>query len=204
MIVTMKKQLRSWQVKNFDSGLLPEAEMAKRAADNKITIYDLAMNPKLYPLERYLEVSEIALSKDINQGEVLKKMLSDADSGVRYWGIVGLFLLKNDALAYKDDMRKAMADSSHEVAAMAAWALFNFGEQEPARKKLKALLASDSYAALKIVNIIDWMGEGFTYYASVLKGAKTSVNQSYLDRVKITAGVASEKKKVAKKNKKKK
>ncbi len=200
MIAKMKQELRSWQLENYDSGLLPEAELVKRAMDNGMTIHQLVRDPKLYPLKRYLEVSEIALAMDRNNSEALVTMLSNPDSGVRYWGVVGLFLLKNDGLAYKGAIEKALSDPSHEVSAMAAWALFNFGEKQAARAHLNSLLKSNSYAGLKIVNIIDWMGEGFDPYKASLKDSKTSINQSYLDRVKITAGVIEEKKKV--KNKK--
>ncbi|MBF0197548.1 MAG: sulfatase [Planctomycetes bacterium] len=199
MIAKMKQELRSWQLENYDSGLLPEAELAKRAMDNSMTIYELVRDPKLYPLKRYLDVSDIALAMDATNSKELATMLNDSDSGIRYWGMVGLFLLKNDGLEQKNAIKKALSDSSHEVSAMAAWALFNLGEKEVARAHLNSLLKSNSYAGLKVVNIIDWMGEGFDPYKATLKDSTTSVNQSYLDRVKMTAGVFEKKKKKKKK-----
>jgi len=50
-IATLKQALRQQQIKYFDSGLLPEDMRNRRAAQHKLTLYELVRDPKLYPLE---------------------------------------------------------------------------------------------------------------------------------------------------------
>jgi hypothetical protein len=51
---------------------------------------------------------------------------------------------------------------------------------------LRGLLEKNSYAALKVANIIGWMGEGYDFYRQALLSCKTSVQDSYLARIKKT------------------
>jgi len=118
-------------------------------------------------------------------------MLGDLDSGIRYWGSVGLFLLGDDVLfgdeaaPSKAALNQALADDCHEVAAMAAWSLLKLGEKETARQTLRGLLKNNSYAALYVANVIDWTGEGFGFYKEALAGCSTTVQQEYFDRIKV-------------------
>ena len=180
----MRARLRAWQLQHFDAGLLPEAEMVRRAQTQRTTIYEMVRDPDVYPLERLLDASDLALAKSPENREALAAMLTDKDSGVRYWGSVGLFLLKDQAADSKPALNHALADDCHEVVAMAAWALYQLGEKETARKTLRRLLENNSYAALKVANIIDWIGEGYDYYKEALAACETSVQPSYLGRIK--------------------
>lgn len=153
-IVSMRKALRSWQLDIFDSGLLPESEMIKRANDYNTTIYEMVRDPKLYDLPALLDASDLAIEEDPNNIDLLRSMLNSDDAGIRYWAMVGCFLLNDDFGALM-----AMNDSSHEVRAMAAWTLIRAGNKTVGINMMKEMLRSDSYASLKILNIIDWMGE---------------------------------------------
>lgn len=73
---------------------------------------------------------------------------------MRYWGIVGCFLL-ND----QQGGQKAITDESHEVRAMAAWLLIRTGNKEQGIACLTDLIDQNSYALLTVLNITDWMGE---------------------------------------------
>jgi N-sulfoglucosamine sulfohydrolase len=141
-------------------------------------------DPDVYPLERLIDASDLALAISPENREALEAMLTDKDSGVRYWGSVGLFLLRDQAADSKPALHRALADDCHEVVAMAAWALYQLGEKETARKTLRSLLENNSYAALKVANIIDWIGEGYDYYKDALAACETSVQSSYLGRIK--------------------
>ena len=61
-ITALKTALRNRQLALFDSGLLPEGMRVRRAEENQITIYEMVRDPKLYPLESYLDLSDLALS----------------------------------------------------------------------------------------------------------------------------------------------
>lgn len=130
IIGRMRAGLRSWQEQIHDSGLLPESEMVKRAADNHTTIYEMVRNPRLYNLPALL------------------------DGGLRYWGLVGCFLLDDQPAGLQ-----CMEDDSHEVRAMAAWLLIRTGEKKKGFQCLKNLLEENSCATLSVLNILDWLGD---------------------------------------------
>lgn len=153
-INSMRKALRSWQLDIFDSGMLPESEITRKAAENNTTIFELVRDPKLYNLPGLLDASELAMQEDPRNLDELRSLLDNEDSGIRYWATVGCFLL-NDNLG----VRKVMNDSSDEVRAMAAWTLIRTGNRTEGIQILEDMLASGSYATLKILNIIDWLGE---------------------------------------------
>ncbi len=69
--------------------------------------------------------------------------------------MVGCFLL-NDPVGGK----MALDDTSLEVRAMAAWTLIRTGMREKGMAVLENLLLENSYASLKVLNIIDWLGPG--------------------------------------------
>lgn len=150
----MRTALRQWQLDIHDSGLIPETELVRRADANALTPYELVRDPELYGLPAYLDAADIALAQDPANRDKLRALLDSPDVGLRYWGIVGGFLL-NDQEAGEI----AIDDDSDEVRAMAAWLLIRTGDKEAGYDTLKDLMKNDSYAMLSVLNIIDWMGE---------------------------------------------
>ena len=84
-IAELKQALRKKQLELFDSGLLPENMRLRRAQDNGMTIYEMVRDPKLYPLEKYLDFSDLALSRNPAHLDALVKAMKDSDEGIRYW-----------------------------------------------------------------------------------------------------------------------
>jgi len=151
----MRVALRGWQEGVFDAGMMPESEVVKRAADHNMTIYDLVRDPALYNLPALLDAADLALEKDSANLPQLHTLLKSPDSGVRYWGMVGCFLLDDASVA-----KVGMTDDSHEVRAMAAWLAIKDGSSKTAGLScLDELLKSKSYATLTVLNILDWMGD---------------------------------------------
>lgn len=122
--------------------------------DNKMTIHDMVQDPGLYPLPELLNAADLALDKKETNVDALYNLLKNKDGGIRFWGIVGLFLLN-----HSDNADQFLNDDSHEVRSMAAWLLIQTGQAEPGIKILKDLLAQKSYASLTVLNMIDWMGK---------------------------------------------
>ena len=151
-------QLNQWQEKHFDAGMLPEADMVKRAADNDLTIYEMVRNRELYDLKSYLEMSDLAIQKNIAHLSTFINGLKHQDSGVRYWSMIGIFLLDQQASSAQENVRNLLNDESHEVRAMAAWFLIKMGDEQSGLSCLSDMLEKQSYASLKVLNIIDWMG----------------------------------------------
>lgn len=153
-ITARREALRAWQLKIHDAALLPESEMIKRAKDNGITIYEMVRNPKLYDLPALLDAADLALEKNEKNIDTLRNMLDNEDSGIRYWAMVGCFLLNDEVAGLK-----AINDDSDEVRVMAAWTLIKNGKRDYGFNCLNDMLKEHSYATLKILNVMEWMGE---------------------------------------------
>ena len=150
----MRMRLRQRQEQFYDAGLIPETERARLADKNNTTIYEMVRNPALYNVSELLDAADLAMAEDPNNLAKLRELIDHEHVGMRYWGIVGCFLL-ND----KESGLKAIADESHEVRAMAAWLLIRAGEKEKGLACLNELIESRSYALLPVLNIAGWMGE---------------------------------------------
>ncbi len=158
-IAEMKQAMRKMQLDLRDSGLLPESLRVQRAAANSVTIYEMVRDPKLYPLEAYLDAADLALERRAANCSALVKGMSNADSGIRYWSVVGLHLLGDSAAPALPTLEKALQDEEHEVRIMAAWALVELGKTEQGLACLRELLNNGTSAQRKLYNVIDWMGE---------------------------------------------
>ena len=56
--------MRARQLALRDSGLLPERMRERRAAANKLTLYEMVRDEELYPLEAYLDLADMVLQRD--------------------------------------------------------------------------------------------------------------------------------------------
>ena len=195
--------LDQWQLDYFDAGLLPETEIVKRAEAAGQTIYDLVRDPHAYDLPRYLKVSARALSQKHEPSDIsyLYDCLADQDAGVRYWGVEGLFHIQDRADLDLDLITKSLNDESHHVRAMAAWILYRGGKKTLAEDCWNGLLADSSYASLKILNIIDWIGEGIDPYRDAIAACQFD-HDGYVGRMKENMGIQTEPKKPKAKRKK--
>ena len=154
----MKQALRKKQLELYDSGLLPESMREIRARQHNVTIYEMVRNPKLYPLESYLDAADRALERNVDNLPVFIKGMSDSDSGIRYWAVVGLHLLKDKAAPAVQTLENALQDESDEIKIMAAWTLVNLGRKETGLACLRKLLNDGTTAERKLLNVLDWMG----------------------------------------------
>lgn len=196
--------LDKWQLDHFDAGLLPESELVKRAEEAGKTVFDLVRDPQLYDLKRYQKFAASALLP--KYGEVDRSVcycaLAEADAGLRYWGLVGLFQMQNQMEIDLNVIRDSLQDESHHVRIMAAWILYRGGEKDEACACWNQLLRDNSYASLKICNIIDWIGDGTEQYTDALKSCEYS-HGGYVGRMKDYFGVtANPEKKTPKRSRK--
>ena len=158
-IAELKQAMRKKQLELFDTGLLPESMRERRAKANNTTLYEMARDPKLYPLASYLDAADLALARDKKHLPAFVKAMTNADSGIRYWAVVGLHLLEKDAASGEEVLEKALRDASDEVKIMAAWTLVKLGRKKSGLGCLRGLLNSGTTAQRKLFNVLDWMGE---------------------------------------------
>jgi len=138
-IAELKKAMRKKQLELFDSGIIPENMRLRRAEANNMTIYEMIRDPKLYPLEKYLDFSDMALARDPKNLDQLVKAMKYPDEGIRYWATCGLFLLEDKAKSAIDVLENALKDECTEVQMMSAWAMHRFGIEEKADATLAAV-----------------------------------------------------------------
>ena len=169
----MRKALLDWQLQIHDSGLLPENELTRRAAAHQTTIYQLIRNPKLYNLSAYLAAADVALAKSRSNLGTLTGYLTDADSGIRYWGASGLVMADQLDSAAVKSLKDCLRDESRDVRVMAAWALIKSGDIKDGQACLIQLLQQESDVTLKVLNVIDWMGVDTAPYLPAIKSLKT-------------------------------
>ena len=127
----------------------------KLAKENNTTIYEMVRNPKLYNVSELMNAANFALEKNPSNLSKLHEMLSAPDCGVRYWGAIGCLMLDDNS----PEINKAMQDESHTVRAVAAWSAIKNGDKETGLDCLAKMLADNSYAKLRILNIVDWIGD---------------------------------------------
>jgi arylsulfatase A-like enzyme len=177
VVASLQKGLRQQQVQFYDSGLIPESEMVRRAAENNLTIYDMVRDPKIYNVPALLDAADLALAENETNLPALGKLLQNPDAGIRYWGMVGGFLLNDKNLGFQ-----GLEDDSDEVRAMAAWTLINSGDKDAGFQCLENLLQQNSYASLTVLNIVDWMGDDGQTLMPTVRALKPE-KKSYEERM---------------------
>jgi uncharacterized sulfatase len=121
-----------------DVGFLPEGERLARAGER--SLYDFGHDESSYPFDRVLAAAELASWPSGEAEAGLRKALTDADSGVRYWGALGLRIRGATAVTpAKTELEKLLKDPSIEVRIAAAQALAQFGGDSAAATALAVL-----------------------------------------------------------------
>ncbi|MDG2223190.1 MAG: sulfatase-like hydrolase/transferase [Rubripirellula sp.] len=155
-IKELKAGLRKKQLELFDSGLLPEKMRLRRAEANGLTIYEMVRDPNLYPLEKYLDLADRALSRDPQNFAQFADLMNDPDEGVRYWAICGLFLLDDLTKPASQAIQDAVQDDCSEVQMMAAWSMYRHGEVEKANAILEQVKRNPQHDTPFLQSIHRW------------------------------------------------
>ncbi len=113
-----------------------------------------------------LTAAEWASSLKPEELPKLKKALLDKDSGVRYWGALGILMRGPDAVAAsREDLEAGLSDPSPSVRIVAAQALGQFGTAVDAQKSLDLLLPladvhkNEYWVCVEALNAIDYFDE---------------------------------------------
>ena len=114
----MRSRLNEWVLETRDSGFLQEGEMMLRAEGS--TVYEMVNDPDQYDLPRIKAAAELVGDKSVPVS-VLTEMLTDRNSGVRYWATEALLArVHDDAWMAMEPLREALEDSSPSVQIKAA------------------------------------------------------------------------------------
>ena len=129
VILRMRGALTNWMKTVKDVGLIPETEYA--IYSGKQSMYDY-MHSDSCPFDALLQASDLATlgsKKDIN---TFIQYLKSENSGIRYWGVTGLLILKAEARAAIPALNKLAGDQSAAVRTLAAEALHGLGKESEA------------------------------------------------------------------------
>jgi uncharacterized sulfatase len=182
MLQRMRARLHAWMVETRDVGLLPEAEMHLRC--DAVSPYELARQPKRFPIERILEVAERVGRGDGERPRLIAS-LRDPDAAIRYWAAVGLTAPGLDATPALGALVKALEDPVPNVRIAAAEALCRLGRPANALPVLTACLHHDNqwvrlHAAMSLVAIGDHARPVITDIKRALAGEKKVYNRAAL------------------------
>lgn len=159
----LRKAHRDHVLRIRDVGFLPEDEIHRRAGER--TPYEMGHDKVEYPLERIVEMAELAMSRQSNALPKIAAGLKDGDNAIRYWAIQGLLYRGEDAIiAHAADLRGLLKDKYFSVRIPAAEALGHHGSREDQLAALQVLLEvghprkSSLYNSLAALNALDRLG----------------------------------------------
>src|SRR5262249_22999696 len=141
---------------------------------------DALSTERAYPFQRVMAAAEQATLLKPEALPDLKQCLKDDDSGVRYWGAMGILMRGQDAVnASKAELVAALKDSSASVRIAAAAALGQFGGEVELAGAL-AVLKNDAdptktsaYAGIAAMNVINALGAKAASLAGFVKTMPT-------------------------------
>jgi len=156
----MRQALDEFILSTRDLGFLPEAEMHARCPGT--APYLLGQDRNRFPLERIKRVADRAASGEPKYTAELVAGLSDRDSAVRYWAVLGLLIRGERAVRQaSEQLRALLNDPSPSVRIVAAEALARFGRPEDLDPCLEVLLEHARldkhgvYVAIEALNALD-------------------------------------------------
>jgi arylsulfatase A-like enzyme len=160
ILADMRKAQQDLALKIRDVGFLPEAEIHARAAGS--TPYEIGHDDKKVPLQRIIATAELASKLNPETVPQLKQAHADKDSGVRYWGAMGLLMRGKPAVeTSRAELQKAMSDESPSVRVVAAQALGQFGSEAELKAALPVLVGladiqkNNYWVSVEALNAID-------------------------------------------------
>jgi uncharacterized sulfatase len=122
---------------------------------------------------------------DKNAAPWLRKGLSDDDSAVRYWAVMGLLIRGKDAVEqWREPLHQALKDASPSVRIAAAEALGKHGGAKDLDAALPVLLElgnpakNDVHVCVMALNVIDDLGEKARPTAATIQGWPREVQKS--------------------------
>jgi uncharacterized sulfatase len=180
VLVRMRRAHSDWARRIKDVGLLAEWEMHARSQGS--TPYEMGHDRGRYDFESIFAAAGVATSRDGADVPKIVKLLEHGDSGVRYWGAVGLLAHQDAGVrAGHDELLTAIADESPIVQITAAEALGRFGSAADAEAAIEVLLqfvkpGGDYFLAIAAWNALDYLDERARPALESIKAVPTDWN----------------------------
>ena len=151
-----------WSLSIRDLGFLPETAIHSRSGSD--APHTMGADPARYPMERIMEMAELASSTREGVEVELRTGFEDPDSAVRYWAALG-GLIRGEAGvgALAAPLRRALSDEDPAVRIAAGEALGRYGSDADAERALAVLVeladaeAHGLHVAMYALNALDYM-----------------------------------------------
>jgi len=127
----MRKENYRWMKEIRDVALIPELEYEERAGDR--SMYDY-MRSEACPFEELLAAAELATQPGNGAIQEYIDLLKNEDSALRYWGVTGLLIHKENAKAALFALKAAADEDATATAVLIGETLYHLGEKELAEK----------------------------------------------------------------------
>ena len=164
ILKTMREAHVSWEREIRDVGFLSEAEIHARSAGS--APYDMGHDDSRYDFESIFSAARLATSQKAEDLPAIVGLLGSSDSGVRYWGAMGLLIQESAGVAAgREELARALGDESASVAIVASEALGRFGTDAEKEKALDVIMSHANQAegnvfeAIAANNVIDFLGD---------------------------------------------
>jgi uncharacterized sulfatase len=160
----LRQQVHDQLFRIRDVDLLPEAEMNARSGMK--SPYDALRGDAEYAIERVLVAAERASDYQHASADDIKDNLLVRDSGMRYWGVMGMLIRGKDAvIPHVGALSGLLSDPSPSVQIAAAEALGIHGDDQHAKAAAETLLSivekhpGDIHIMLQALNAADHLGK---------------------------------------------
>lgn len=180
ILARMRAAHRAWEREIKDVSFLSEWEMHNRSIGT--TPYEMGHDGKRYDFDAIFVAADKASSRASDDLPHLKQLLTDKDSGVRYWAAVGLLARnKSGVEVARNELLTALNDESPIVRIVAAEALGRFGNDDDTKKAIDVLLEYASpdanyYLTVAAWNALDFLDDRAQPALPTLKSLSTQRN----------------------------
>jgi uncharacterized sulfatase len=172
----------AWVRQSRDVGFLPEDEIHSRARGT--TPFDLGHDPRLYDVTNVVRMAERA-SLDGAGIEGVLPGLTDPDSAVRYWALLGIIMRGSEAVTRVADTLRGiqLQDDSPSARVLAAEALAKYGDDKDLKAAMDVLIEHASaerhsvYVAMLALNAIDDLDLKAKPWIAPLSGLPNNANR---------------------------
>ncbi len=158
VLAKMRSACDEWLLEIRDVSFAPEVEMHRLSQG--LTPYELARDPKRYPIEQILRLAAQAGAGDEGSLPEFVKHLGGENTVLQYWGAAGCRALDAKAAPARQALQKAMKTSpSPNVRMKAAEVLCRLGHSDEPLAVLQAYLTDpDAWTRVHAAVTLGWLG----------------------------------------------
>jgi arylsulfatase A-like enzyme len=179
----MRAACREFILKYRDNGFIPEG--------SDLEGYVKAHDDKVYPLERIVDVADLAILRDPANVAKFVALMSDENECIRYWAAMGCLMLRDKAASAAGALEKLLTDASPSVRVAAAEELCYLGQTAKGLAVLQEVLlkGANPWVRLQAANALDHLGPAAKPALAALETATKDANDYVLRATTYTAAV---------------